>query len=227
MDAHKKANPLWGSFALVNPASNFAAAGNLVHIEADPLHPETSNEGQYTFYGRFSDWTAADRREPLATTFAVRYLRNTGFSGGTELIVWRDPKEMIEPFDCDKGPPPPFPLGQEAIVIFDEEENAVLPRLPVSPQPRIPLLRPFPWATQRVKVGSPALPVPFDAGWLYLNLNAGNINGNPPEDPFASQNWVTVLHSAAGRFSVGYDALQLDSACNASHMELGPALPAP
>jgi len=219
-DAFQRANPVWGSFALVNPALDYVTGGNLVHIEADPLHPDTSIEGQYTFYGRFSDWTATDRREPLATTFAARYLQNSAFSGGTDLIVWRDPKEIIEPFPCDQGPPPPFPLGQEAIVIFDEHENVDIPTPPpISPRPEGTLLNPFPWATQRVTVGSPALPVPFDAGWLYLNLNAGNINGNPPEDPFASQNWVTVLHSAEGRFSVGFDAIQLDSACNANHLD--------
>jgi hypothetical protein len=218
--ATRSENVLFGEFIYVESSRDYAQGGTLVNIEADELAFETSQPGQNTFNGRFVDWTAADHQEPLATTFAARYLQNTAFTGGTDLIVWRDPKEIIEPFDCDLGPPPPFPLGQEAIVIFDEHENVdIQPSLPISPQPEGSLLNPFPWATQRVKVGGPALPVLFDAGWLYLNLNAGNINGNPPEDPFASQNWVTVLQSAEGRYSVGFDAIQLDSACNANHLD--------
>lgn len=220
--AIREENVLFGEFIYVDPSRNYAQGNPLVHIEADELTFETSQPGQYTFNGRFVDWTATDHHEPLATTFAARYLQNTTFTGGTDLIVWRDPKEIIEPFDCDEGPPSPFPLGQEAIVIFDEHENVDIPTPPpISPRPEGSLLNPFPWATQRVTVGSPALPVPFDAGWIYLNLNAGNINGNPPEDPFASQNWVTVIQSAEGRFSVGFDAIQLDSACNANHLDPG------
>ena len=62
-------------------------------------------------------------------------------------------------------------------------------------------------------------PVPFNFGWLYLNLNttvpaAGN---NPPEDPAAAQAWVTAVMNAQGRFSVGFPAVKLDSACTALH----------
>jgi hypothetical protein len=44
---------------------------------------------------------------------------------------------------------------------------------------------------------------------------------NPPEDPFAAQAWVTTWTSANGRFSVGYDATHLDSACAAAHAPVG------
>jgi hypothetical protein len=40
---------------------------------------------------------------------------------------------------------------------------------------------------------------------------------NPPEDPAAAQAWVTAVMDAQGRFSVGFDAIQLDSACTALH----------
>lgn len=218
--ASKDDNILSGSWYLVDPENNFATGGALVHIEADEKNSETSEAGEYTFHGRSVNWAASDHHEPLASTFAARYLQNPMFSGGTDLIVWRDPKEIIEPFDCDQGPPPPFPLGQEAIIVFDENENPDIPaQLPISPQPEVSGLDPFPWATQRVTVGGPDFPVPFSSGWIYLNLNAGDIDGNPPEDPFASQNWVVVLASAEGRFSVGFDALALDSTCNANHLD--------
>ena len=91
---------------------------------------------------------------------------------------------------------------------------------PVSPQPPTQGLIPFPAEAQRTEVGGADLPVaPYNFGWLYLNLNttvtvAGN---NPPEDPAAAQAWVTVEMKAGGRFSVGYDAVKLDSACIALH----------
>jgi hypothetical protein len=219
-------NVLWGNYIYVDPTNNFAQGETLVHIEADALNPETATPGEYTFYGRYVAWTAADNREPLTSTFAARYLQNAAFTGGTDLMVWRDSKTPEGPFTCGTLPLP-FPLGQEAIVIFDEKENPDVPQqIPISPQPEGTSLLPFPWEAQRVTVGGPAFPVPFSSGWLYLNLNttigAGPGVGNPPEDPAATQNWVTVIESAEGRFSVGFDAIQLDSTCNASHLSPGP-----
>lgn len=218
-------NVLWGNYIYVDPSNNFAQGETLVHVEADALNPETATPGEYTFYGRYVAWTAADNREPLVGIFAARYLQNDAFTGGTDIIAWRDAKQAVGPFNCAAGPPsPPYRLGQEAIIIFDEKENPDIPQqVPISPQPEQQGLNPFPWEAQRVTVGSPDLPVPFESGWLYLNLNGANAAGpgagNPPEDPFARQNWVTVIESAEGRFSVGFDAIALDSSCNANHLD--------
>jgi len=46
-------------------------------------------------------------------------------------------------------------------------------------------------------------------GWLYLNLNH-TVTGDP--FPGVAQAWVTTVMDADGRFSVGYDAIQLDNA---------------
>jgi len=213
-------NVLWGNYIYVDPANNFAQGETLVHVEADALNPETSVPGEYTFYGRYVAWTAADNREPLTSSFAARYVQNAAFTGGTQMIVWRDSKRVIAPFSCAAGPPsPPYRLGQEAIIIFDEKENPDIPRqVPISPQPEQDVLNPFPWEAQRVTVGGPALPSPFSSGWMYFNLN-NLLTPDPPEDPWASQNWVTVIESAEGRFSVGFDAIQLDSTCNANHLD--------
>ena len=169
-------NVLWGDYFYVNSAQNFADGNTLVHIEASATNPETSVAGQYTFYGRYDNpaFSAADNREPLATNFAVRYINGGTFSGGTDLIVWRDSKVNQAPFTCpaQTGRPAWFPLGQEAIVIFDEQEQPQVPQsFPVSPQPQNPGLVPFPAESQSTHVGGASLPVPFDFGWLYLNLN--------------------------------------------------------
>lgn len=234
-------NVLWGDYFYVEQDQNFAQAETLVHIEAAPgsgataatgnygPDPETTVPGEYTFYGRYVGWNAADNREPLVSTFATRYAIGGGFDGGTELIVWRDAKIASSEVGYVCGTvgvtnPPWFPLGQEQIVIFDEQENPNVPEgCTVSPCEQGELLTPFPAETQRTEVGGLDFPVPFNFGWLYLNLNStvAAAGANPPEDPAAMQNWVTTIMSAEGRYSVGFDAVALDSACNSSHLLVG------
>jgi hypothetical protein len=220
-------NVLWGDFFYVNPGQNFAQGETLVHIEASATNPETSVAGEYTFYGRYVNWQATDNREPLATNFATRYANGGAFTGGTDLIVWRDSKVNQQSFTCPAvfGVRPSwYPLGQEGIVIFDEEETPEVPQtFPVSPQPPTNTVTPFPAEAQRTAVGGADFPVPFDFGWLYLNLNTtvAAAGANPPEDPAAAQAWVVTVMDADGRFSVGFDAVRLDSACNALHFVPG------
>jgi hypothetical protein len=231
-------NILWGDYFYVNQGQSFASGNTLVHIEASPGNgtssfntypppgsPETTLPGQYTFYGRYVNWTASDNREPLATNFATRFVTGGTFSGGTSLIVWRDSKFNQGSFPC-RNLPLWYPLGQEGIVIFDEQEHPqVAQTFPVSPPPVQQGLVPFPAEAQRVQVGGEDLPVPYNFGWLYLNLNttvaAPPANSNPPEDPAAAQAWVSTEMDSNGRFSVGFEAVRLDSACSALHFVPG------
>jgi Chaperone of endosialidase len=229
---------LWGDWFIVNTVQNFAEGGDLVHIEAAPgvgtsgqipANPATTTSGRYTFYGRYltPPWTAVDNREPLATNFAVRYLNGGPFSGGTSLLVWRDSKVNQGPFTCPATPgvrPCWYPLGQEGITIFDEQEHPVVPQtFPFSPQPPNVGLIPFPAETQRTQVGGSSLPVPFNFGWIYLNLNTtvACAGANPPVDPAAAQAWVVYTLASNGHFAVGIDAIRLDSACSALHFTPG------
>jgi hypothetical protein len=231
-------NVLWGDYFYVNLATNRADGNPLVHIEASPGvgvnatgfntypapgSPATTTPGRYTFYGRYDGWSAADNREPLATSFATRYVNGGTFTGGTNLVVWRDSKSIAGNntggFVCGTTPPW-FPLGQEGLVIFDEQEHPQTAQTnPVSGPPGPGTITPFPIEAQSVKVNGPSLPVPFPFGWMYLNLNTTVASGAVPGllDPAAAQAWVETVMSALGRFSVGFDAVQLDSACNASH----------
>jgi hypothetical protein len=216
-------NVLWGDSFYVNPGQNSAQGETLVHIEADAVNPETSVPGEYTFYGRYVAWTAADNREPLATTFVTRYLNGGAFDGGTDLIAWRDSKVNQGAFKCGSLPFW-YPLGQEQIVFFDEEENLQAPEVfPVSPQPPAFLISPFPAEANRTQVDSTHLPVTASFGWIYFSLNTFvTLAGfNPPEDPSAAQAWMSTAMDAEGRFSVGFDAIHLDSACDALHVLLG------
>jgi hypothetical protein len=213
-------NVLWGDYFYVDSATNRADGETLVHIEASATNPETSVPGQYTFYGRYDNWTAVDNREPLSTQFAVRFVDGGPFSGGTNLLVWRDSKVKQGAFQCGTTPAW-YPLGTAQILIFDEQEHSGADEepFPVSPQPSGGSIIPFPAETQSVPVGGAAFPVPYHFGWLYLDLNtmvtpAGNV---PPEDPAAEQAWVEAVMSSLGRYSVGFDAVKLDSACSVNH----------
>jgi len=221
-------NVLWGDYFYVDSKGKTARADNLVSIRASFTDPEVTVAGQYTFYGRYDNWTAADRRQPLSTTFAARYVAAGGpkgstFPNGSTLIAWRDSKVNQAPFNCTTKPAW-YPLGQEGIAIFDEQEHPLVPvSSPLAPQPPQMTFTPFPIEAQRVTVGSAALPVPFASGWTYLDLNTTVIaaGANPPEDPAAAQAWVTSTYDAKGRFSIGYRAIQVDSAESAVHFVPG------
>jgi hypothetical protein len=210
-------NVLWGDYFYVNPGENFAQGETLVHIEANAALFSTA--GEYTFYGRYPGGgvaTAADNREPLATTFAGRYLSGGGFTGGTSLIVWRDSK-FPPGATCANGPNYDQ-LFEQQIVVFDEFEN------PLTVVTGGPSGEPTPGAqctfcdeAQRVQVGGDGIQTNADFGWLYLNLNhATSLDATlGPGYINIAQAWVTVVMDAEGRFSVGFDAIQLDNASTA------------
>lgn len=212
-------NVLWGDYQYLDRSADFAAGDALVSLQANAVDPETNVSGQYTFYGRFVGFTAADNREPLSTTFAARFVAAKDYKQenrallqqilppATELLVWRDTKSSATAFSCG-GAPSWYPLAQSSLAAFDEQEN------PES----LNATTPFGAATQRVTVASNALPVTPESGWLYLNLNTpvtGQVAGLAKPD--AAQAWVTVLHRVyqgptGGRYDVGSRAVRLDSA---------------
>jgi hypothetical protein len=197
-------NVLWGDFFYVNSAENFAQGESLVHLEADAA----LGAANYTFYRRYTG--GADNREGLATTWAVRYLNGGDFTGGTNLKVWRDAKRTIAPFSCALDFPAPYPLSQNQIVIFDEEENPEIPESsPFSPPIPGESLVPFPWEANNTHVGGIDFPVTPSFGWLYLNLNNAVAGSQVPFEP-TMQNYVFADHDADGRFSVGYGAVAFD-----------------
>ena len=205
-------NVLWGDYFFVNGGQNFAQGNPLVHVEASGTDPLTITPGNYTFFGRYVAFTAVDNREALATTVATRYLNGGIFNGGTSLLVWRDSKVNQAPFTCPATPgvrPPWYPLQDTQVVIFDEQENVVEHPQPVGPPPP-PDPPAFGAEAQRTRVNGGSLPVPFSFGWLYLNLQQPtNIAGTGTP---VAQAWVETVMDSEGRFSVGFNAIQLDNA---------------
>jgi hypothetical protein len=225
-------NVLFGEYSYVTPSQDLAYGDSLVSIAGlIPGQDPYLVAGNYTFYGRFNNFTATDAREPLSTTFAARFVSPKDFKTvakarrravlppATELVVWRDPKvSNVNGFACGTTPAW-YPLSQEDVVAFDEQENIESPTFPSAP---------FPAATQRVTVASSAFPLTTASGWLYLNLNTVVPGaGGGLIDSTAAQAWVTVLNRVqqgpnGGRFDVAYRATRLDSARAASHQVLIP-----
>jgi hypothetical protein len=186
------ANVLWGDYFYVNSKRNTSDSQTAVAIVADP---DIFNPGDYTFYGRYVNFDSRDDRAPLSSLYYSRYVNGGAFTGGTDLIVWRDNRQAnTAPQAC--GKPSWAPLGEMQVVAFDEEEN---PR-------EIAASNAFPLTTQKVHVGSTTLPVPNAFGWILLDLWHS--------DSTHAQAWVSTIMTAEGRFSVGNEALRADDLCN-------------
>ncbi|MDS4042309.1 MAG: hypothetical protein RKP20_14175 [Candidatus Competibacter sp.] len=179
------ANALWGSWSATDSANNYAMASPLVHVESG-----TFGASDRTFYGAFNGASGADQREALGSVWAIRYLSGDTFNG-TGLRVWREPRSVPAPVSCGGASPAFLPGDHLQIVAFDEQENPV----------ESTASAPFPLVTQQVAVNGPQLPLPFNFGWLFLNLNS--------ETGAVRQSHVAAAYNAAGRFSVGLDGVML------------------
>jgi hypothetical protein len=223
-------NQLWGDYTYTNHIGGLESgdASPLVHITANQADPETSTLGQYTFYGRFVGWNAADNREPLSSNFITRFV-SLPTVGTTTLTVWRDARVTQGYFACGSTPAW-YPLTQEGLRFFDEQENPEIPaESPFPPQPPNPNLRPFALAAQRVTVGGSQLPTSFASGILFLNLNTNPTGStSPTDDPaiinsglYPAQAFVSVHLKGTGRYSTGWHASMLDSTKEPAHFVPG------
>ena len=186
-------NVLWGEYFAINPGRGSADSQTAVHILADA---DAFAPGDYTFYGRYVNYDSRDDRAPLSSLYYVRYLNGGAFSGGSDLVVWRDNRDAnVTARSCGTAPTW-APLGEYQMVAFDEEENPTL----------IPNSQAFPLASQKVKVGGSSLNVAKSYGWLMIDLWHS--------DATHAQGWVGVTMSAEGRFSVSHSAVRVDDLCN-------------
>jgi hypothetical protein len=211
---------IWGEYVYINSSSH-GSGGNgapMVAIEASSDNPITSTAGNYTFYGRLdaTPWNADDDREPLATNFAARYVRDATYA-----VAWRDPKVAQHSFTCGNLPDW-YPLGREAFALFDEQEHATVRAGSLASPTNVG--NAFPAAANKVLVGTQQIPSPYASGWIYMNLNtfvtpAGDV---PPIDMNAAQAYVTMIRELPGGTfgnvgAAGDPAFRLDSAAAAVH----------
>lgn len=243
-------NVLIGDYENVQPnpaVVNAAGGANMVSIRAVPeggfagFFPGTNLPN--TFYDRYTSAAATgavlpdrrfDRRQPLPSTFAARYIQGGTGSFNTNFQIWR---EGITVGLCTgaQAASSNQSLAFTEFVRFDEHENSNIAGggVVISPAPAGTGL---PETSSQPTSGSifPSMPTAAGdvAGWMYLNLhNGGSTNYSrdniTPAGPFrASQNWVTVNLQAESRFSVLFDAAWLGNGCSppvAAGAQIGPA----
>ncbi len=181
----------------------------------------------FTFYDRYTDGMTneeIDRRQPLPARFAARYIQDTatgptGFT--TNLIIWREGGDTGT-VNCATNTGTFYNRGIPAnnVTRFDEQENPN-----VAAGCRISPCTPDVFdvtheETQSVDTAGAAFPpdntITSDlGGWFYLDLN-GIKTGAPligERTNFETQNWVSIQMFAEGRYSVLYDAAQLENGC--------------
>ncbi len=191
-------NLLLGDFFYVDAAQNFAQGNEAVHIVADAARFGGWHE---TFYAAWTGHTGDDDRAPLGTRYRSRYLNGGAFSGGTDFIVWAEPSYAIaQGVTCGERPASVDPCQFLRVTPFDENaagEDAIYDYL-VSE------------VAARISVGSAELPVTSSFGFVDVeNRVQPGCNapiGPPPGRDFPLASWVIPLSSAAGRFSVGFNA---------------------
>jgi hypothetical protein len=202
-------NVLWGDVTYVNPAQSLYVGGDLVHLEACVSSPPPSEgirqpdcflPGDHTFYGRYNGASAADMREPLPFSMGARYSKSQTVNPPPPLNllhVWREGNAAASGYPCTaSGPSSWYPLESTAIVIFDEQEQAVLNNegcVPGDPTCAQTIL--IPNEAQKVDTVSDLLS-PFNFGWVILDLR-----GDPAASAYGdnlSQMWLTNRLGAAG-----------------------------
>jgi len=183
----------------------------LVHIRAVP---EGGTAGTaiattlpYTFYDRLThglQLRTFDRRQPLPSTFAPRWLYGKQVAFDSDFRIWREP-----PFGNDAPctayntqRPPPF----AEIVRFDEHENATIFGVSLI-SPVVPPALP---SASRLSISDPFDIPPLlsnDAGgWLWMSLSI-------PGAARATQAWVVTTMWTSGS-AVTNDAPALGNGCS-------------
>jgi hypothetical protein len=227
-------NVLIGDYIQLNPdaaTGNFAGGNPLVHIratpEGGPAGTVVGTNLPYTFYDRYTPVAArqADRRQPLPSAFAARFIAGGTGNFNTDFKIWREGVTGATITCAAYGSN--SALGIAESVKFDEHENpmTLAGGVVISPAPTGSVSSPETARLSSAASQFPALSTAAGdvAGWLYLNLN----NGGAPSYSVAagrvgfasginarqSQNWVIVSMSAEGRYAVDFDAAWLGNGC--------------
>jgi len=206
-------NVLIGDYQQVNSSQNFAQGNPMVHIRAIP---EGGAPGagvtnfDRTFYSRYQAGGTADRRQPLPSTFAARWITGGSTAFNTNFKIWREGTTGAGA-GCTVTANGVIAITE--FVRFDEEENPTTftPDEIISPVPPGGVSLP---ETSLVAASNSIFPPNPDgavAGWMYMNLDNGQV-----QTPInvASQNWVIVSMAADGRYSVDFDAAWLGNGCS-------------
>jgi hypothetical protein len=211
-------NVLIGDFQQVDSINNFAQGNPMVHIRAIP---EGGAPGGgvtnflRTFYSRYQAGGTADRRQPLPSTFAARWINGGSTAFNTTYKIWREGTTGAGASCAAYAANGLIAITE--FVRFDEDENPTTftPGEIISPVPTGGVSLPEASRVSAVADIFPPNPDGAVAGWMYLNLDNGFDYVNQlPNAIDASQNWVIVSMAADGRYSVDFDAAWLGNGCS-------------
>lgn len=195
-----------GGWEQTGIAPHVGAGGALIAIEAAP--PGTFASGTPTFYGRFDDFSAVDRREPLPSTWATGFLQNGSPARTAEWIVWREtPRLAPSPALCGgTSAGGELPLEAREQRAFDAGGQSQAP-----PQA---LPAPIGLATQRI----PAVALESTSQIAFAGLRGlGYANlADGTADPRLGQAWLGALSFVPERFGDLTPGIAMDSRCPAA-----------
>jgi hypothetical protein len=204
-------NVLTGDYERVAPdkqLGNYAGGNPLVHIRAIPGGGPAGSAATglpYTFYDRMTPATArhVDRRQPLPSSFAARFIEGGTAAFQTDYAIWREAQTAASTSCTSTNAAIPY----VSITRYDEFENPTVGSGPHA----------FPVSAATATTSS-AFPPRVGAsvsGWMFLDLDnrAGVSAQSPFSSPRPSQNWVIVHMRAEGRYGVDYDATSLANGC--------------
>jgi hypothetical protein len=202
-------NVLIGDYTFIDPKGDkngYATASPVVHIRAVPegggAGSDVATQLPQTFYGRFKP-SVSDRRQPLPSVFAARFIEGGPTNFQTKMTIWRDAVTSAGASCAQYSSTANAPFVE--IVRFDERENASI----FSPQRTAAsgagmTLPPM----ARLASTSSAFPASLSTdvgGWFYLNLADGNRS---------RQSWVELTFFAEGRYGVQFPAAALGNGCS-------------
>lgn len=226
-------NVLTGDYQHLSPdpnTGNYAGGAAMVHLravpEGGPAGAEVATPLPYTFYDLYTPDSARrkDRRQPLPSTFATRYVEGGPGEFKTEVQFWREPASGRGDA-CGLAGNGAMEVTE--IIRFDERENPTAVsngRATVGSAARIPTTS---------DIFPPTVPGEV-AGWIYVNANNGGSMSysTAPNRDFTSnsstrvgrrqsQNWLSLSMYAESRYSALFDATQLANGCSIAPAKSG------
>jgi hypothetical protein len=225
-----------------------STGATVVHLRAipggGPASIPLNTDLPYTFYDRYTPRNlengfnrTADRRQPLPSTFAARFLQLPDLFK-TDMIIWRE--GVNDATSCaDAARNAALPVADE--IRFDEHENptGLASGIVIGPPLSAPVY-PETSSTPTAAGFFPAFPSGDAGGWLYLNLNNGgstaysvttngisvdpssftlpnnfrNLGGGSTTVGFRpSQNWVSLSMGTTAGLRVEEPATAMRSGC--------------
>ena len=176
-----------------NTAPPLDAQGNpMVHIRATPEGGLSGASGgvsvptnlPFTFYDRYTPAAVrtGDRRQPLPSMWAARYIQGGTAQFATDFKIWREGVTAGRPTCSNFGTVQAnSAIAVTSMVRFDEHENSwglVAPACPNECPPFTPSLPATSRVVSWVSIFPPITTTDL-GGWMFLNLSSGSLHATP------------------------------------------------